>query len=440
MSGSALKSRAPNSLRHNVRHGPTHGCHPPPEDFEERIVDIDVSAEMQDALPRVRLLGHLPAGPARRSRRPQTGAAPHPLLDVRDGPAPRPGAREVLAGRRRGDGQVPPARRHRDLRRPGADGAAVLACGCPWSTATATSARSTTARPPCATPRPGWPRRRCSWWTSLDEDTVDFGPTTTTRSTQPAVLPSAFPNLLVNGTTGIAVGMATNMAPHNLVEVIGAARHLIDHPDATLDDLMKFVPGPDLPTGGTDRRPRGHPRRLRHRPRHVPHPGHRPDRDDHAAPQGHRRHRAALHRRPREGRREDQGAGARPRSCRASPTSRTSPTGTHGLRLVIEVKNGFNPEAVLEQLYRLTPMEELVRHQQRRPGRRPAAHAGPARVAAGLRRLPDRRRPPAYRVPPAQARGAAAPGRGPARRLARHRRGHPAHPLLATTPARPAPG
>jgi DNA gyrase subunit A len=64
------------------------------------------------------------------------------------------------------------------------------------------------------------------------------------------VLPAAFPNLLVNGAAGIAVGMATNMAPHNLVEVIQALRHLVKTPTATLDDLMRFVPGPDLPTGG----------------------------------------------------------------------------------------------------------------------------------------------------------------------------------------------
>src|SRR4051794_26652079 len=85
---------------------------------------------------------------------------------------------------------------------------------------------------------------------SLDEDTVDFVPNYDDQLTQPDVLPAAYPNLLVNGASGIAVGMATNMAPHNLVEVIGAARHLIAHPDATLDDLMRFVPGPDLPTGG----------------------------------------------------------------------------------------------------------------------------------------------------------------------------------------------
>ncbi|MFX5578885.1 DNA gyrase subunit A, partial [Acinetobacter baumannii] len=59
-----------------------------------------------------------------------------------------------------------------------------------------------------------------------------------------------FPNLLVNGATGIAVGMATNMAPHNLIEVVGAATHLLQNPDATVDELMEFVPGPDLPSGG----------------------------------------------------------------------------------------------------------------------------------------------------------------------------------------------
>src|SRR6185437_14847680 len=84
----------------------------------------------------------------------------------------------------------------------------------------------------------------------MDRDTVDFVPNYDERMTEPSVFPAAFPNLLVNGGSGIAVGMATNMAPHNLGEVIAAARHLIDNPDASLDDLMRFVPGPDLPTGG----------------------------------------------------------------------------------------------------------------------------------------------------------------------------------------------
>src|SRR5690349_5921068 len=84
----------------------------------------------------------------------------------------------------------------------------------------------------------------------IDEDTIDFKPNYDSRELEPTVLPAAFPNLLVNGASGIAVGMATNLAPHNLVEVVQALRHVIKHPDATLDDLMRFVPGPDLPTGG----------------------------------------------------------------------------------------------------------------------------------------------------------------------------------------------
>lgn len=86
---------------------------------------------------------------------------------------------------------------------------------------------------------------------NLDEDVVNFVPNYDNQLTQPDVLPAAYPNLLVNGASGIAVGMATNMAPHNLIEVVGAARHLLANPEASLDELMEFVPGPDLPTGGT---------------------------------------------------------------------------------------------------------------------------------------------------------------------------------------------
>lgn len=84
----------------------------------------------------------------------------------------------------------------------------------------------------------------------LDEDVVDFEPNYDNQFMQPKVLPSAFPNLLVNGASGIAVGMATNMAPHNLREVVSGARHLILHPDATLEDIMTHIPGPDMPSGG----------------------------------------------------------------------------------------------------------------------------------------------------------------------------------------------
>jgi DNA gyrase subunit A len=85
----------------------------------------------------------------------------------------------------------------------------------------------------------------------IDEDTVDMVPNYDGSTEQPAVLPARFPNLLVNGSQGIAVGMATNIPPHNLGEVIDATIHLLDHPDATADDLMQFVKGPDFPTGAT---------------------------------------------------------------------------------------------------------------------------------------------------------------------------------------------
>ena len=84
----------------------------------------------------------------------------------------------------------------------------------------------------------------------IDEETVDFEPTYDGSNVQPTVLPARFPNLLVNGSQGIAVGMATNIPPHNLGEVIDATIHLIDHPEAGADDLMLHIKGPDFPTGG----------------------------------------------------------------------------------------------------------------------------------------------------------------------------------------------
>ena len=85
---------------------------------------------------------------------------------------------------------------------------------------------------------------------NIDEDAVDFRDTYNGEEKEPVVLPAAFPNLLANGTQGIAVGMATAVPPHNVGELLGALRHLIDNPKATVEDLMTFVPGPDFPTGG----------------------------------------------------------------------------------------------------------------------------------------------------------------------------------------------
>ncbi len=193
--------------------------------------------------------------------------------------------------------------------------------------------------------------------TGLDEDVVDFAPNYDGRERQPVVLPAAFPNLLVNGAAGIAVGMATNVPPHNLVEVVQAARHLIAHPNAGLDDLMRFVPGPDLPTGGkivgldgvreAYRTGRGSfrtrattridsltPRRKGVVVTELP-PGVGPGRVKEKI--------VELVR----GKRLQGIAGIEDLTDSA-----------HGTRLVIELKPGFHPDAVLEQLYRLTPMEE----------------------------------------------------------------------------------
>ena len=101
----------------------------------------------------------------------------------------------------------------------------------------------------------------------IDKDTVDFMPNFDETLMQPTVLPSRFPNLLVNGSSGIAVGMATNIPPHNLTEVINAAICLMDNPDASLDELMEHVKGPDFPHRRHHPGAQRHPRGLSYRPR-----------------------------------------------------------------------------------------------------------------------------------------------------------------------------
>jgi DNA gyrase subunit A len=192
---------------------------------------------------------------------------------------------------------------------------------------------------------------------SIDEDVVDFGANYDGALTEPSVLPAAFPNLLVNGTTGIAVGMATNMPPHNLGEVVAAARHLLKHPDASLDDVMAIVPGPDLPTGG----------------KIVGLDG---VREAYETGRGTFRIRAATRVEALTPRRRGivvtelpygvgperviEKIGELVKTKRLQGISDVSDLsdGEHGTRVVIEVKSGFVPEAVLEQLFRLTPMEE----------------------------------------------------------------------------------
>ncbi|UOQ89295.1 DNA topoisomerase IV subunit A [Agromyces endophyticus] len=191
----------------------------------------------------------------------------------------------------------------------------------------------------------------------LDEDVVDFVPNYDNQLTQPEVLPSAYPNLLVNGASGIAVGMATNMAPHNLIEVVGAARHLIAHPNATLDELMEFVPGPDLPTGGTIVGLSG-------------------IKDAYATGRGSFKTRAKVSVEQLTARKTGlvvtelpylvgpekviekikDGVNAKKINGISDVTDLTDRA--NGLRLVIGIKTGFSPDAVLEQLYRLTPLED----------------------------------------------------------------------------------
>ncbi|KAA9110516.1 DNA gyrase/topoisomerase IV subunit A [Microbacterium rhizomatis] len=192
---------------------------------------------------------------------------------------------------------------------------------------------------------------------NLDEDVVDFIPNYDGQFQQPEVLPSAYPNLLVNGATGIAVGMATNMAPHNLIEVVAAAIHLLQNPAATVEDLMEFVPGPDLPSGGIIVGLDG-------------------VKDAYTVGRGSFRTRAKVAVESLGPRRTGlvvtelpylvgperiiekikDAVNAKKLTGIADVTDLTDRH--HGLRLVIAIKTGFDPQAVLEQLYRLTPLED----------------------------------------------------------------------------------
>lgn len=190
----------------------------------------------------------------------------------------------------------------------------------------------------------------------LDEDVVDFVPNYDNSYQQPDVLPASYPNLLVNGASGIAVGMATNMAPHNLVEVIQAAKHLLAHPDASTADLMRHVPGPDLPGGGVIVGLDG-------------------IRDAYETGRGSfkTRARASIE---REGRKtqivvtelphqvgperliEKIKDGVLSKKLQGLSDVQDLTDRKHGLRLVIGIKTGFDPDAVLQQLYRYTPLED----------------------------------------------------------------------------------
>lgn len=191
----------------------------------------------------------------------------------------------------------------------------------------------------------------------IDEDVVDFLPNYDGREQEPAVLPAAIPSLLVNGASGIAVGMATNLAPHNLAEVINAIRHVIKNPDASTDDIMTFIPGPDFPTGGVIIGLDG-------------------VREAYQTGKGSFRIRARTRIEQITSRKRGIVVTELPLSVgpeRVIEKVKELVTakklegisdivdytdGETGLNLVIECKSTFAPESVLEKLFRLTPLEE----------------------------------------------------------------------------------
>lgn len=327
----------------------------PPEEFEEHILDIDVSDEMRSSFLEY-------AYSVIYSRA---------LPDARDGL--KPVQRRILytmsdMGLRPDRGHVKSARVVGEVMgrlHPHGDGAiydALVRMAQPWSLRLPfidghgnfgspdngpAAMRYTECRmaPPAT-----------AMTESIDEDTVDFRPNYDSRELEPSVLPAAIPNLVVNGASGIAVGMATNMAPHNLVEVVQALRHLIKHPTAGVDDLMRFVPGPDLPSGG----------------KIVGLDG---IRDAYETGRGSFKMRATARVEP-VGRRKGivvtelpYGVGiekvveriktlVQGKKLQGIADLKDLSDMQHPTRLVIEVKNGFVPEALLEQLYRLTPLED----------------------------------------------------------------------------------
>ena len=191
----------------------------------------------------------------------------------------------------------------------------------------------------------------------IDENTVDFTPNYDNKLQEPTVLPAAIPNLLVNGGSGIAVGMATNMATHNLGEVVAAAKHLMRHPDATLEELMRYVPGPDWPGGGVI-------------------VGRKGIREAYETGRGALTTRSVTHIENVTARKkaivvtelpfmvgpervlERISEGVKNRKLDGISGAIDLTDRHNGTRLVIEIKTGFDPNAVLAQLFKHTPLQD----------------------------------------------------------------------------------
>lgn len=191
----------------------------------------------------------------------------------------------------------------------------------------------------------------------IAENTVDFTPNYDNKLQEPTVLPAAIPNLLVNGGSGIAVGMATNMATHNLGEVVTAAKHLMRHPDATLEELMRYVPGPDWPGGGVI-------------------VGRKGIREAYETGRGALTTRSVTHIENVTARKkaivvtelpfmvgpervlERISEGVKNRKLDGISGAIDLTDRHNGTRLVIEIKTGFDPNAVLAQLFKHTPLQD----------------------------------------------------------------------------------
>ncbi len=191
----------------------------------------------------------------------------------------------------------------------------------------------------------------------IAENTVDFTPNYDNKLQEPTVLPAAIPNLLVNGGSGIAVGMATNMATHNLGEVVAAAKHLMRHPDATLEELMSYVPGPDWPGGGVI-------------------VGRKGIREAYETGRGALTTRSVTHIENVTARKkaivvtelpfmvgpervlERISEGVKNRKLDGISGAIDLTDRQNGTRLVIEIKTGFDPNAVLAQLFKHTPLQD----------------------------------------------------------------------------------
>ena len=191
----------------------------------------------------------------------------------------------------------------------------------------------------------------------IAENTVDFTPNYDNKLQEPTVLPAAIPNLLVNGGSGIAVGMATNLATHNLGEVVAAAKHLMRHPDATLEELMRYVPGPDWPGGGVI-------------------VGRKGIREAYETGRGALTTRSVTHIENVTARKkaivvtelpfmvgpervlERISEGVKNRKLDGISGAIDLTDRHNGTRLVIEIKTGFDPNAVLAQLFKHTPLQD----------------------------------------------------------------------------------